>query len=83
MKVILNKTKNSSERHTLISGSMGSAGEPATSPNHKFKVANGVDRGNGYQGYMAVSYFLNGECYAPKEAVNKCKKILQNLGYKL
>lgn len=83
MKAILNKTRNSSERYTLISGSMGSYGEPSDSPNHKFEIASGINRGNGYQGYMAVSYFLSSDSYAPEEAKQKCMKILRKIGYDL
>jgi len=83
MKVILNKTRNGSERYILISGSMGSAGELITSPNHKFEIANGIDRGNGYQGYSAVTYFLSSESCAPIDAKNKCKEILKSLGYNI
>lgn len=81
-KIILNKTQNHSERYTLINGSMGSHGTPANHANRRYEIANGVDRGNGYQGYTSVSYFLTQE-YVPQEAKNKvieiCKK--QGLSY--
>ncbi|MFA5935040.1 MAG: hypothetical protein WC827_04095 [Candidatus Paceibacterota bacterium] len=80
MKIILNKTKRSSERYTLISGAMGSYGELKTSPNHSFNIANGIDKGNGYQGYSPVTYFLTSD-FAPIEAKNKCKEILKSFGY--
>lgn len=84
MKVILNKTRRSSDRYTLISGSMGSHGEPrSNSPNHKFKIANGVDRGNGYQGYMAVNYALGEDSYLSDGIKNKIKQTLKLLGYNL
>lgn len=83
MKLILNNTKSSSDRYTLIDGSMGCAGEPTNHVNHKFSVANGIDRGRGYQGYSSVSYFLKQD-HVPKEAKAKiiaiCK--IQNLIYK-
>lgn len=79
MKLILNKTINSSERYTLISGSMGSYGEPITSINHKYSVGIGVDRGNGYQGYMSVSYALDGD-RIPPEAQTKIRSIIEKEG---
>lgn len=56
---------------------MGSHGEPSNHANHKFEIANGVDRGNGYQGYFSVSYFLNEMEYAPQEAKDKVRTILK------
>jgi len=82
MKRILNKTKNSSERYTLISGSMGNHGEPETSPNHRFCVANGVNRGNGYQGYTAVNYFFTQD-YIAQEIKDELKRVLISYGYKM
>lgn len=50
-------------RYVLIKGEMGSYGLPDNHINHRYEVANGVDNGNGYQGYTAVSYFLkSAEC---------------------
>jgi hypothetical protein len=83
MKVILNKTKNSSGRYTLVSGSMGRYGEPKESPNHKFEVCNGIDKGKGYQGYMAVTYALSEDSCLPKEAKEKLKATLKALGYNI
>lgn len=69
MKLILNKTTKSSDRLTLIEGAFGNAGDPQHYPTHKFVVVTGVNRGNGYQGYMSVTYALT-ECGAwmPSEA---------------
>ncbi len=82
MKLLLNSAKSSSDRYYLIDGSMGSYGEKPNHVNHKYQIANGVDRGNGYQGYMSVSYFLTLD-YIPQEAKEKvisiCKE--QNLIY--
>ena len=83
MKIILNKTTKSSERYCLINGSMGNSGEPETSPNHKFEVVNGIDKGNGYQGYMAVTYAISDESYMPEDAKKKLKETLKNLGYNI
>lgn len=77
MKIILNKTKIASERYTLMSGSMGNYGEPNNHANNHFEVCNGIDRGNGYQGYSSVSYFLKEMSYAPQEAKDKLKAILK------
>lgn len=82
MKLILNKTRNTSERYSLIPGSMGCAGCPANHANYKYQVVNGIDRGNGYQGYTSISYFLTQD-HVPQEAKSKviaiCKK--ENLIY--
>lgn len=59
MKIILNKTKNSRDRYTLINKGMGGFGLPENHPNNMYSVINGVDRGNGYQGYMSIDYFLS------------------------
>lgn len=59
--MILNKTQNSGDRYRIIPGSKGCHGCPANHANHKFEIANGVDRGNGYQGYTSISYFLTQE----------------------
>jgi hypothetical protein len=74
MKIILNKTKNSSERYTLIDGSMGNYGEPSNHANHKFQIVSGSDRGHGYQGYTSVSYFLT-QSHVLQEAKDKVKAI--------
>lgn len=77
IKIILNKTKSINDRYYLINGSMGCAGTPKNHANNFVEVANGVDRGNGYSGYIAVSYFLTQE-HVPQEAKDKvvefCKK---------
>jgi hypothetical protein len=78
--MILNKTTRASDRYRIIPGHMGNYGDPATSPNHSYQIAFGVDRGNGYQGYMSVTYFL--ECdHVPQEAKSRCKSFLRSLGY--
>lgn len=82
MKVILNTTRSSSERYTLIDEPMGNYGQPSNSPNHEFSVANGVDGGCGYQGYMSIDYFFSLD-YIPKEAKIKCKQVLKDKGYKV
>lgn len=77
MKLALTNSKSSRERYYLINGSMGSYGEPANHANHKYKIANGIDKGNGYQGYISVSYFLSLE-YIPASAKNKLIALLKS-----
>jgi hypothetical protein len=80
MKTILNKTTKTRERYTLINESMGNCNEPNNSPTHKYSIANGIDRGNGYQGYMSIDYFLTID-YISNDIKNNLKKILVSLGY--
>ena len=82
MKIKLNTTQKTRDRYYLISGSMGSYGNPVNHANHKFQICNGIDRGNGYQGYMSVSYFLTVD-YISQEMKNKVTDICksQNLIY--
>jgi len=82
--MILNKTKFHRERYQIVKGSMDSYGEEFGHPNYHYEIVNGIDRGNGYQGYMSVSYFLKNEYgYIPKEAIENCKRFLKRKGYKL
>ena len=77
MNIILNTTKSSRNRYRLISGHMGNYNKPSNSPNHRYVVVNGIDRGNGYQGYMSVTYALN-ECdYLPQEVKDNIKLALK------
>lgn len=68
MKRTLNKTKSSRARFTLINESMGCYGDPGHYATHEFSIANGIDRGNGYQGYMSVTYALTKCAYFPEDA---------------
>lgn len=79
MNMILVKTKHSRDRYRLIDGSMGNYGNPANHVNHKYKVVEGIDRGHGYQGYMAVSYALT-LSYIPQEAKDKIIAICKQEG---
>jgi hypothetical protein len=56
---------------------MGCAGMPPNHANHKYQIANGIDKGNGYQGYMSVSYFLSAD-YIPTEAKTTLKTFLKS-----
>ncbi len=75
MKILLNKTKSSRDRYYLISGSMGNVGCPSNHANNRYEVVNGIDRGQCYQGYMAVSYAINSCDYLDKEIKDKIKAI--------
>lgn len=79
---ILNTTRKSSERYRLISGSQGCIGQPEHSPNHKYTVVCGTDRGNGYQGYYAISYILKSDhSWFPAQARYALIKKLSWAGY--
>ncbi len=56
----LARSRSSRERYYLIEDGrgMGSYGLPESHYSHRWVVANGCDRGNGYQGYYAVAYAL-------------------------
>jgi hypothetical protein len=77
MKIQLTHSKSSRDRYYLMEGKMGCAGEPPNHANNHFEIANGIDRGNGYQGYMAVSYFLREMSHVPQSAKNKVIQILK------
>lgn len=79
MKIQLTNSKSSRERYYLVNGSMGNYGEVANHVNNHFEVVNGIDRGNGYQGYMSASYFLTLD-YIPKEAKEKAIEIFKEKG---
>lgn len=76
VKIQLTHSKSSRDRYYLVSGSMGNAGTPSNHANNKLEIVNGIDRGNGYQGYMSVDHFLKQE-YIPQSAknivINYCK----------
>ena len=80
--VLFNKSKNCRDRYYLLHGSMGGAGEPANHANNHFEVVNGVDLGDGYQGYMSVSYALSYE-YLPKVVKAALRACLSRMGYNL
>ena len=80
MKIILNRTRRPRERYTLIDEPMGGADETPNHVTNRFSVANGRDRGNGYQGYSSILYFLS-KPWIPKSAKENCIKELNKLGY--
>jgi hypothetical protein len=59
--IILNKTRKHRERYRIVNGGMGYYKDPKDSPNYKYHIAIGVNRGNGYQGAMSIEYFFNEE----------------------
>ncbi len=80
MKIQLTKSKSSRDRYYLVRGSMGNIGTKSSHANNHFEIVNGIDRGNGYQGYQSVDYFLNCE-YIPNDAKIKVREILNEYGY--
>lgn len=80
MQITLNKTRFPRDRYHLINRPMGCSGEPEYSPTHKYSIANGVDRGNGYQGYISIDYFFK-EDYIPFEVKSVLFYRLLELGY--
>lgn len=70
MKLQLTNSKSSRDRYYLVSGSMGNYGCVENHVNNQYQIVNGIDKGNGYQGYTSVSYFLTQD-YIPKEAKQK------------
>jgi len=79
MNQILVKTRIARERYRIIDGSMGSCGTPTNHVNNKYEIAEGIDRGNGYQGYMSVSHFLTLD-YVPNSAKNAVREICKKEG---
>jgi hypothetical protein len=77
MKLQLTTSKSSRDRYYLVNGSMGSYGCSGNHVNNQYEIVNGIDKGNGYQGYTSVSYFLTQE-HIPNEAkqkvINFCKE---------
>jgi len=59
--LILNSTRKPRERYRIVNGGMGYYKDPQDSPNYKYHIAIGIDRGNGYQGSMSIEYFLKEE----------------------
>ena len=79
MKIQLTKSKSSRDRYYLVSGSMGNYGSASNHANNHFEIVNGIDRGNGYQGYQSVDYFLKCD-YMPETAKQKVRQILKQKG---
>jgi hypothetical protein len=80
--MILNKTKSHRDRYRILDGNMGNHGDPKDWPTHKYHIANGIDRGGGYQGSMSVTYFFSEEArYVPEEARKNAIRFLLANGY--
>jgi hypothetical protein len=56
---------------------MGNHSTPDNHANNKYQIVNGIDKGNGYQGYTSVSYFLK-EKHIPQSAKDKVIEILES-----
>jgi urocanate hydratase len=54
-------------------GGMGGAGESKDHYLNRFSIAEGIDRGCGFQGYMSIDYALAQE-YIPQQIKDKIKK---------
>lgn len=83
--MILNKTKSHRNRYRIVPGNMGNHGDPKNSPTHKYHIAYGINRGNGYQGSMSIEYFLGneGEHQIPEEAKQNAIKFFLAHGYRV
>jgi len=79
--MILNNTKSSRDRFQVIPGGMGCHGDAVYSPQHKFQVVCGVDRGNGYQGYFSLQSVLDNREWMPDEVKQNLIRFLQEKGY--
>ncbi len=80
--MILNRTIYHRDRYRIVEDSMGCCGEPPNHASHFYGIVAGIDRGNGYQCYMAISYFLTVK-WVPEEAKRNCRKFLKARGFDL
>lgn len=79
--MVLNRTRKHQDRYQIVPGSMGNSADPKHWPTHRYEIVSGIDRGNGFQGYTNLTYFLT-ECPGvPAEAKRACRKFLENRGY--
>lgn len=78
MATVLTTSRSSRERYVLIPDGkgMGGYGKSRCHYLNRWVVANGVDRGNGYQGYMSVDYAISEESSLPEKAKSKIRKII-------
>lgn len=77
IKIPVIKSKSSYFRYYIIGEPMGGYGEKENHANNFVSIANGIDRGNGYQGYTAISYFINQKSVseeAKQIVIDFCKK---------
>lgn len=76
LRIALTTSRSPRERYYLLKDGrgMGGAGEPPEHHSHSWVVVNGVDRGNGYQGYMSVDYALSDEVtWLPESAKRRIR----------
>ena len=79
----LNSSRSSRCRYYLVNDGRGMGGY-SNSPDHysnHWVVTNGVDRGNGYQGYMSVNYAASDEGCLPSEARARLLKLMTRFGW--
>ena len=74
--MILNTTTKARDRYRIINDGMGCHGDPISDPTHHWSIAEGVDRGNGYQGYMSLDYFFQAD-FVPRTAKATCCAFLR------
>lgn len=79
MNLILVKTRNPRDRYRLIDGSSGRHGTTKNHVNNYFQIVAGIDKGNGYQCYLSVSYFLTLD-YVPQQAKETVIQICKERG---
>lgn len=79
LKVSLTTSRSSRDRYYLIkdNSGMGGGGAPVNHYSRLFVVVNGVDRGNGYQGYSSIDYMLSDKSELPEHAKRKIKRLLK------
>lgn len=81
--MILNKTRHHRERYKVLCDDRGQGcyGDPDYYPTHNHVVVSGIDKGNGYQAYYSITYFLTQMDYIPYEAKRNLIKFLEEKGY--
>jgi len=74
----LNSSRSSRNRYYLMNDGigMGGYGLPDNHVNKKWVVVNGIDRGNGYQGYSSVTYTIAEDSPFPEDVKVAIRKHL-------
>jgi len=76
--MILNRTRKTRDRYTVVGGSMGCHGMANGHANHHYEIRNGNP--SNPSGIMSVSYFLTLD-YVPQEAKDNLRKFLTDRGF--